>query len=256
MCSTSSRGFDSDDLRPLGAYQAEGRSRARSSRRESSALFAGFARAANCPGLLAGEDLDPAHPAESPVSGAATETASRATGLFLSAEEGGLHARAANSHGRLAMEDTARSPGTEAQASAIEPARPGAGPSLCAEDRCLQVRAAVSPSRLALEDMARNARTKAAMAPSAGQAASLFLGAEQRQLQGLPEAVSLSLGTEETRWDGLPEEADQSAAALGSSSAATASAGEPDGATWPNQPAKAGDAFNSLQVRELGAEGA
>ena len=202
------------------------------------------------------DDLDPTRPAESSVSVSATGAASQATHTFLSAGEGGLHTRAADSPGRLAMEDFACSPGTEAQAPATAPARQGAGPSLCAEDGCLQTRAAVSPSRLAMEDIARSTCTQAATAPSAGQAASLFLGGERRQLQGLPEAGGLSHGTEGTRWDGLPEEADQSAAALGSSSAATASAGEPDGATWPDQPAKAGDAFNSLQVREHGAEGA
>ena len=254
VCSTSSRGLDSDDLLPLGAFQAKGRSHARSSRRESSALFAGFARAANCPGLLAMEDLDPTPPAASSVSVSATQAASQATSLFLSAEEGGLHARAADSPGRLAVEDFARSPGIEAQASAMEVSRQGIGPILCAEDRRLQFRAAVSPSRLAMEDIACSTRTKAATAPSAGQAASLFLGAERRQLHSLPEAASLSGGTEETQWDSLPEGADQSAAALGKSSAARASAGGPNGATWPDQPAKAGDAFNSLQVRELGAE--
>lgn len=253
VCSTSSRGLDSDDLLPLGAYQAQGRSRATLSRRESSALFAGFARAANCPGLLAMEDLDHTHPAESSVSVSATETASQASSLFLYAEEGGLHAQAGNGPGRLAMEDFARSPDTEAQAPAMGRARQAAGP--CAEDRCPHAEAAVSPGRLALEDMARSTRTKAATAPSAGQAASLFLGAERRQLQGLPPAARLSPGTEKPRWDGLPEEAEQPAAALSSSSAVTASAGEPNGATWPDQPAKAGDAFNSLQVRQLGAEG-
>ena len=247
VCSTSSRGLD--DLLPLGAYQAKGRSRAKLSRRESSALFAGFARAANCPGLLAMEDLDPTHPAESVVSMSATQAASQATSPFLSAEEGGLHARAANSPGRLAMEDLARSPGTEAEAPATEPARQGASPSLCAKNRCLQARAAVSPSRLAMEDIARSTRTKGAPAPSAGQAASLFLDAERTQLQGLPEAAGLSRGTEKQRWDGLPEQADQSATALGSGLAARASAEEPNGATWPDQPAKAGDAFDSLQVR-------
>ena len=250
VCSTSSRGLDSDDLRPLGAYQAKGRNRAGPSRRESSVLFAGFARAANCPGLLAVEDLDLTHPAKSLVSVSAMETASQATSLSLFVEEGGPHTSAARSPGRLATEDFACSPGTEAHAPATEPARQGASPSLCAKDSCLQARAAASPGRLAMEDIARSDRTKAAAAPSAGQAASLFLGAEQRHLQGLSEAASLSCGTEETRWDGLPEAADQSAAALGSGSA-TASAGEPDGARWPDQPAKAGDAFDSLQVRAL-----
>ena len=249
VCSTSSRGLDSD-LRPLGAYQAKGRNRAGPSRRESSALFAGFARAANCPGLLAVEDLDRTHPAESLVSVSAMETASQATSLSFFVEEGGSPPSAANSPGRLAAEDSARSPGTEAHAPAIEPAQQGASLSLCAEDRCLQARAAASPGRLAMEDIARSARTKAAAAPSAGQAASLFLGAEQRQRQGLSEVAGLSCGNAETRWDGLPEAADQSAAALGSGSA-TASAGEPNGATWPDQPTKAGDAFNSLQVRAL-----